>query len=174
MKFQSFKQDRWSPYLVGGLLGILLFILLNFSRHLGACPGVSKLAFILNYLVDSGSAMSASYFSKMTQDPTFFSFKLLFFISIILGSFLASKLSVGAPKETATIWTKRFGKCPFKRHMMVFFGAVILIFGNRIAGGCLAGHGMSGVSQHALTSIVFFVSVLSFGALTAKILYRNQ
>lgn len=174
LKFYSFKQDRWSPYLVGGLLGLLLFILLNFSRHLGTCPGINRLAFFFSYLIDAKATISSTYFAKMAKDPVILNFKMLFFFSIIIGSYIASKLSYGAPKDTLSIWTTRFGKCPFKRHVMVFVGAIILILGNRIGGGCLAGHAMSGVAQHALTSIIFFVSLLGFGALTAKILYKNQ
>ncbi len=172
VNFKDFKKDRWSPYLVGVLLGLLLFLLLNFGQHLGACTGVNRVAFLLSYFINSAATMHSAYFGRMLSDPTIFNVKVLFILSIIGGSWLASYFSDSAVKDTTTIWTQRFGRCPFKRHTAIFIGAVILILGNRIAGGCIAGHVLSGIAQHAVASVGFLATLLLSGSIVAKFLYR--
>ncbi len=172
MDYRVLKKDRWSPYTVGGLLGVLLFLLLNFGQHLGACTGVNRIAFLLSYLVNSDATINSAYFSRMFADHVIFNVKVCFVLSIVAGSWIASYFTTSPLKETTTIWTQRFGNCPFRRHIAIFFGALVLIIGNRIAGGCIAGHVLSGIAQHAIASVVFFISLMVSGFIVAKILYR--
>ena len=58
-----------------------------------------------------------------------------------------------------------------KRYLIAFFGGFVMLFGARLAGGCTSGHMISGVSQLALSSFVFAVTIFLTGVLTAKALY---
>ncbi|KAK0120284.1 hypothetical protein ONS95_011690 [Cadophora gregata] len=50
------------------------------------------------------------------------------------------------------------------------FGGVLLTFGSRLAGGCTSGHGISGMSQLSISSIITVASMFGGGiALTAVI-----
>ncbi|EKD16691.1 uncharacterized protein L3040_001432 [Drepanopeziza brunnea f. sp. 'multigermtubi'] len=54
--------------------------------------------------------------------------------------------------------------------MRAVFGGILLIFGSRTAGGCTSGHGISGMSQLSIASIVTVASMFGGGvALTALV-----
>lgn len=53
-------------------------------------------------------------------------------------------------------------------------GGFLLLFGARLAGGCTSGHILSGVSQLAISSIVFFIAAFGSAVVTAKLLYDRK
>ena len=44
------------------------------------------------------------------------------------------------------------------------------MFGARLAGGCTSGHIISGITQLAVSGVLFGAAVFAFGILTAKLL----
>lgn len=68
---------------------------------------------------------------------------MLFALGTTLGSYIISKainLPVSSSPNISTI--------------RALFGGAIMIFGARLAGGCTSGHGISGMSQLSIASIV--------------------
>jgi len=57
-------------------------------------------------------------------------------------------------------------------NIMSFAGGFVMAFGSRLAGGCTSGHGISGMSNLALSSIYTVASMFAGGIAAAKILYR--
>jgi uncharacterized membrane protein YedE/YeeE len=54
----------------------------------------------------------------------------------------------------------------------MFVGGLFIGFGTRLAGGCTSGHGIFGMSNLELPSIVSTVSLMAAGIVTTNILYR--
>jgi uncharacterized membrane protein YedE/YeeE len=51
---------------------------------------------------------------------------------------------------------------------------MVLLFGARLAGGCPSGHGLSGISQLAVSGFLSLAFFFAFGLITARILYGRQ
>jgi uncharacterized membrane protein YedE/YeeE len=94
---------------------------------------------------------------------------------LVLGAFLGGALAAWLTRkpslEVPGLWVQRFGADRRKRYLVAFVGGFIMLFGARLAGGCTSGHMISGVSQLALSSFVFAVTIFLTGMLTAKALY---
>lgn len=166
------KKDRLCPYFIGVLMGLFLLVLLNFDRHLGTCCGINKITALISYFFAPEFTTQSSYLNKQLSDHLIFNWKFLLLVGLFIGAKIGCIISKDAPKFTQTIWTEKFGKSARKRHLSVFFGAIILILGARIAGGCAAGHGLSGVSQQSMTSVVFMIFIAITGVPSAFILYH--
>jgi uncharacterized membrane protein YedE/YeeE len=168
------KKDRWSPYVVGVIIGIMVIGLVNLGRHLGVCCGVNKLAAVISYWLDPMYTLKSMHFSKQFADKLILSWRLLLIIGIFFGSLIASVLTTNKERVKQTYWTNRFGSSLIKRHIAIFLGSIILIIGTRVAGGCFTGHGITGFSQLSLASIVFFVSLFVTAIPCAFILYKSS
>jgi uncharacterized membrane protein YedE/YeeE len=57
-----------------------------------------------------------------------------------------------------------------RRYRDAFIGGVLIIFGARLAGGCTSGHIISGITQLAVSGILFGAAVFGAGMLTARII----
>jgi uncharacterized membrane protein YedE/YeeE len=57
-----------------------------------------------------------------------------------------------------------------RRYADAFLGGFLIIFGARLAGGCTSGHIISGITQLAVSGILFGAAVFGAGILTAKLL----
>ncbi|MFP4408245.1 MAG: YeeE/YedE thiosulfate transporter family protein [Alkalispirochaetaceae bacterium] len=100
--------------------------------------------------------------------------QLLFVIGIGLGAFIAAKVS-GTFKSEALppMWVERFGENKGKRIAYSIVGGIIAMVGVRMAGGCPSGHGISGMSQLGVSSLIALVMFFVGGVVTARILYRG-
>jgi uncharacterized membrane protein YedE/YeeE len=54
----------------------------------------------------------------------------------------------------------------------MFVGGLFIGFGTRLAGGCTSGHGIFGLSNFELASLVATISFMASGILTTQFLYR--
>jgi uncharacterized membrane protein YedE/YeeE len=68
----------------------------------------------------------------------------------------ALRISGGMPASDATL----------------FLGGVVMIFGSRMAGGCTSGHGISGMSFLALSSLWTVASIFTAGTALGCVLHR--
>jgi hypothetical protein len=71
------------------------------------------------------------------------------------------------------MWASRFGPNPVKRGAVAFAGGAILIIGARLAGGCPSGHGLSGLSQLAVSGFIALACFFVGGLITASVLYKK-
>jgi uncharacterized membrane protein YedE/YeeE len=87
---------------------------------------------------------------------------LRFVAGLTAGGYLAMRLwpalriSGGMPASDATL----------------FLGGVVMIFGSRMAGGCTSGHGISGMSFLALSSLWTVASIFTAGTALGCVLHR--
>jgi len=96
-------------------------------------------------------------------------------LGILIGG-LAGKLLDREKKapELPALWKERFGNKPRLRLVHAFLGGFLLLFGSRIAGGCTSSHVISGMSQMAVSGMLFAAAVFAAGIPTALLLYRKK
>lgn len=73
-----------------------------------------------------------------------------------------------------TGWLKYKNTSITSRLIWSFVSGFFLIIGARLAGGCTSGHFLSGVSQTAISSILFGAVVMISVVVTGKLFYKSE
>lgn len=94
-------------------------------------------------------------------------------VGALLASLLISRHFQGFRPVIPPSWRERFGENPVKRAMGSFGGAYIMMFGARMADGCMSGHLLSGGVQMAASAWLFGVAVFVAMIATARLVYRR-
>jgi len=165
------EQERfWNPYIAGALVGVLMILsVVIASKYLGASTSFVRTAGMIEQLVASDHVAANEYFQKKTPK---IDWQWVFVIGIFLGSLIASKLSRSFKMQSVpTMWEKCFGEGKAKRAFVAFVGGGIMMFGARFAGGCPSGHGLSGVAQLSVGSLISIVCFFVGGIIMAHVLY---
>ena len=71
-------------------------------------------------------------------------------------------------------WKTAYGPQPWKRWLMLFFGAIILEYAAGIAGGCTSGLAISGGMLLAPAAFLFIGGMFASGILTAMVVYGKR
>jgi uncharacterized membrane protein YedE/YeeE len=172
------QRNSWNPYIAGALAGLLLVASVAIAgQYFGASTTFPRsAAFVEDKIgVDTGRF---EYFT--TGDGKYGAgslpnWQLLFVLGIVVGSFAAARLS-GTFKYVPVppMWAERFGSNPVKRGIAAFIGGAVALFGVRLAGGCPSGHGLSGLSQLAVSGFVALAFFFLVGLIAAKLIYAKQ
>ncbi len=167
-----YPEPAWSPYLVGGLIGLLTLVLLSmFSRRLGASSGYADIAGLAGRGIAPNHTNNLAYFR---ENPPSISWTLVFVVGIVVGAFLAAWTggeTTGVYLQN--LWLARFGEDSLTlRTATSLVGGMVMAFGARMAGGCTSGHGISGTLQLAPGSWIAVVAFFIGGIVTAMLLYR--
>jgi uncharacterized membrane protein YedE/YeeE len=167
------RRKRWSPYVVGALIGVLSwFAFWTVDRPIGVSTAVARTAGMLERVVAPGHVASNAYFSKFRPVVDW---EWMLVLGMALGAFVSSRISGDRPAEPVpALWRARFGASPGKRYAAAFLGGAVLMFGARLAGGCTSGHGISGSLQLALSGWVFFASLFASGLVTAFAVFGRE
>ncbi len=168
-----FTREEWSPYVAGGLAGALLALsVLVTGKFLGASTSFVRVAGMLEKLLWPQKVVQNAYFMKKAPAVEW---QVMMVLGILMGAFISSRLS-GDFLFTLVppLWEERFGHTPLKRVLVAFVGGSVLLFGARLAGGCPSGHGISGVSQLSVSSMVAMVGFVAGGILVARRLYSRR
>jgi uncharacterized membrane protein YedE/YeeE len=73
----------------------------------------------------------------------------------------------------APVWRRALGtSSPAVRFAVAFLAGFVMLAGARIADGCTSGHGISGMAQLAVGSIVAVTAMFAGGIATALFLRR--
>jgi len=73
-----------------------------------------------------------------------------------------------------TLWKARKNSSVPSRMGWSFIAGFLLVYGARLAGGCNAGHILSGGSQTAVSGIIFTVVALGTGMITGRFFYKRK
>lgn len=173
------KDQRWSPYLVGTLLGILSWVTFAaMNKALGTSTTMVRAAGGVERLVAPEHVEQSAYFSKYlgTADapkPMIeWQFALVIFLAV--GAYIAARLTGPVKGEMIpSVWSQRFGNSTPIRMIAALMGGVILIIGARMAGGCTSGHGLSGGMQLSTSGWIFLAAMFASGVPTAFLLYSK-
>ena len=159
------------PWWMGGILmsGLLLltFSIFGADRPIGASTYVPYFAGIIfdldpekyTYLKDI--ANPGAWEGVMLFGALFGGFVTSVFIT---KSFRFSLIPSG--------WKTYKNNSTRSRLLWSFFAGFIMIIGARLAGGCTSGHFMSGMSQMAISSMIFGAVVLVAVIITGRLFYN--
>ena len=150
---------RWSPLLVGGLIGLLAAATVAISdKPLGASTAYARLSGMIGSLVAPRFTRSLAYFQE-TVPKVDWEVALLF--GVVAGGALAAWTGSGFTDALLpATWVERFGA--HSQGLRIAFaigGGFLMAIGARIAGGCTSGHGISGTIQMSVGS---WVALMSF------------
>ncbi len=160
----------WSPYLGGGLTGVLAVVsVLVADKYLGASTTFARSAGMLEQLVFPKHVAGLDYFIKYTPK---IDWQWMFLFGILFGSFFSAISSHSFRiQNPPDMWVGRFGSCKVIRAIVAFIGGAIALFGARLAGGCPSGHGLSGLMQLSVSGFLALPSFFIGGMIVAAMLY---
>jgi hypothetical protein len=128
------KKKEWSPYLAGGLSGVVLILSVWIAeKFFGASTSFVRSAGMIEKLFGADRPAGMDYFIKYVPK---IDWQWIFVIGVLMGSLIASTTS-GAFRWQAVpdMWKARFGPSRTKRGIVAFIGGAIAMFGARLAGG---------------------------------------
>lgn len=164
-----FTAARWSPYGAGIGIGILSALALLLADQPLACStSFARTAGLLEKSLRRKGAAPRPYFAvfKPVLDWQWF-----LVAGIVIGGFLSAFLS--GTFEWRIVhdwWATVISPNPVTRLAGGFAGGILVGFGARWAGGCTSGHGISGLSQLSVSSLVAAAGFFAGGIATACLL----
>jgi hypothetical protein len=126
--------DGWSPYLAGALSGLVLLLsVLIAGKYFGASTSFVRSAGMIEEFFAPERVSQLAYFKSKTPK---IDWQWMFVFGIFLGSVISSLTSASFRWQALPdMWKNRFGSSPGKRAVVAFLGAVVAMFGARLAGG---------------------------------------
>ncbi|MBZ0146829.1 MAG: YeeE/YedE family protein [Pseudorhodoplanes sp.] len=162
----------WSPYAAGiviGLLQIPAFLLINTA--LGASSSFVTVAASLAALFDP--AINAIPYFKNHVSTAKDWWQVALVAGVALGAFISVTMAGTTRPAMSEIWGRVMGIRSFPARLAIAFaGGFILLLGARIANGCTSGHGLSGLSQLAVSSLIAMAAMFVSGIAASLILKR--
>lgn len=161
------------PWWIGGIAMSLLFFF-SFSvwgadRPIGASTGMSYLSNMIFGLEPAEHAYAA-----MIQESGAWEAVMLigvFFGGLFMSVFVTKTFHIS---YIPTLWKERKNSSIRSRMLWSFIGGFLLVFGARLAGGCNAGHILSGGSQVAVSGIIFAFVALGTGVIVGRFFYKKK
>jgi uncharacterized membrane protein YedE/YeeE len=99
--------------------------------------------------------------------------RLPFIAGLVLGGLLSAMLGGGwAPTWELGMFDQVMGFGHAGKLAWMFAGGLFIGFGTRLAGGCTSGHGIFGLSNFELPSLITTLSFMAGGIATTQIVYR--
>ena len=147
-----------------GILNALSF--LSAKRGLGVSTAFENLAAQAERRFIPAVTKVNAYLQQREELPKT-DWESLLVLGIPLGSFLAAR----ATGEKPTIIIAAH-KPPSP--VAAFTGGMVMMLGARMAKGCTSGHGITGTSQLALSSLIFTPLMFAMAAVTARLLDHRE
>ncbi len=169
-----FRRRRWSPYVVGALVGVLSWFTFGVAgKAIGVSTNFSQAVRLTEEQIAPEHAAANRYHTD-NRIPTKLGWEAALLVGLLLGAFAAARLGrEPAPDPVPPLVAARFGPSRARSYALAFVGGLILMYGARLAGGCTSGHGISGSLQLAVSSWTFFVALFAGGVVTAFALFRK-
>jgi len=164
---------RKIPWWAGGILMSLLFFF-SFSewgagRPIGASTGMAYLSEVLFGL----DADTHEYTALIETSGAWEGVMLIgvFFGGLFMSLFVTKTFHIST---IPTLWKARKNSSVPSRMVWSFIAGFLLVYGARLAGGCNAGHILSGGSQTAVSGMIFTVVALGTGMITGRFFYKRK
>jgi uncharacterized protein len=145
------------------IAAVTLTLLLIANKRLGLSTGLEDICSL---------ALDQPYFQRSAVTSGR-GWRLPFLIGLTLGGFLSAALGGGWHATWALGMFDtviRFG--PAGKLVWMFVGGVFIGFGTRLANGCTSGHGIFGISNFELPSIIAAATFFSAGIVTTQLIYH--
>jgi uncharacterized protein len=99
--------------------------------------------------------------------------RLPFLGGLMLGGFLSAVLGGGwEPTWALGMFDQTIDSGRAAKLAWMFVGGLFIGFGTRLGGGCTSGHGIFGLSNLELPSLVTTISFMAGGVVTTQVVYR--
>jgi uncharacterized membrane protein YedE/YeeE len=159
----------WSPYLAGAGIGLLQIpAFLALGTALGASSSYVTVAASIAETVDPAIAQIRYAANHLAGAKNWWQVALV--AGIAIGAFLSATLSRSRRRGVAPVWARVAPSGRATRFLMAFAGGFVMLLGARIADGCTSGHGISGMAQLALGSIIAVSAMFAGGIATALLM----
>jgi uncharacterized membrane protein YedE/YeeE len=146
-----------------GIAAVTLCLLLVANRRLGISTGfedICSLALRQPYFRRGGVRSGREW-------------RLPFLAGLVLGGFLSALLGGGwTPTWALGMFDEIVGLGHTGKLAWMFTGGLFIGFGTRLAGGCTSGHGIFGLSNFELPSLVATASFMAGGIVTTQFLFH--
>jgi uncharacterized membrane protein YedE/YeeE len=146
-----------------GIAGVMVILVFVSNHRLGISTGFEDICSLV---------LQQPYFRRASVRSGR-AWRLPFLAGLVAGGFLSAALGGG----WAPIWELgRFDEIVRFGHAgklgWMFVGGLFIGFGTRLAGGCTSGHGIFGLSNFELPSLVATLSFMAGGIATTQLIYR--
>lgn len=142
---------------------VTLALLFVGNRRLGVSTGFENVCSLV---------VQTPYFRREALRGTN-SWRLPLLGGLVAGGFLSAVLGGGwEPFWDLGMFDAEIGWGNGGKLLWMFGGGLLIGFGTRLAGGCTSGHGIFGMSNLELPSIVSTISFMAAGAVTTNLIYR--
>jgi uncharacterized membrane protein YedE/YeeE len=150
--------------LAGGAIAAVTLCLLYFrNRRLGISGGLDDVCSLV---------LSRPYFAQESV-RTSRQWRFPFLVGLVLGGFLSALLGGRwAPTWELGMFDQAIGFGPHGKVAWMFAGGVLIGFGTRLANGCTSGHGIFGISNVEVPSLVATLTFMAGGIMTTQVVYR--
>ncbi|MSP23336.1 MAG: hypothetical protein EXR66_10170 [Dehalococcoidia bacterium] len=146
-----------------GISAVTLALLVITNRRLGVSTGFEDVCALV---------LRAPYFHRDSLKSEG-GWRLPLLGGLVVGGVLSAVLGGGwAPTWDLGMFDERIGWGPGGKVIWMFAGGLLVGFGTRLAGGCTSGHGIFGLSNLELPSLVSTISFMAAGLVTTNIIYR--
>jgi uncharacterized membrane protein YedE/YeeE len=158
---------------MGGILmsGLLLmtFSIFGANRPIGASTYVPYFAGIIFDL-------DPEKYSYLKQIDKSGAWEGVMLFGVLFGGFITSVFLTKSFRFSLipTGWKKYKNSSILSRLFWSFIAGFVMIIGARLAGGCTSGHFMSGMSQMAISAMIFGGVVMLTLVITGKLFYNTK
>jgi len=157
------RQKYWSPYVAGGLLGLLQIPVFFLDASLGSSGALQSIVCVFSNFLTTNNISTTC----LPNLKNWWQIGLI--LGIIFGAWLSIKLSGSVRPSIALFWKKAIQNYSNKkRYFLAFSGGFLFFFGARLADGCTMGNGVSGISLLSVGSLVVIISMFVSGILTSR------
>ncbi len=162
--------QRWSPYVVGILIGMLSWVSFLLSdKPLGVSTAYARTAGMVEEYFKGPSVRERPYYKQYVPK---IGWEWMLVAGLVVGAFTSAILSGEFRLEVVpALWNETFGHTPFKRLLVALIGGIFMGLGARWADGCTSGHGISGTLQLVVSSWIALFCFFIGGVIAAFIIY---
>ena len=124
----------WNPYLAGALSGLVLILSVWIAgKYFGASTSFVRSAGMIEKIFGAERVAAMPYF--ISEVPKI-EWQWMFVVGIFLGALVSATTSRSFRWQALPdMWQARFGPNRTQRALVAFLGAVVAMFGARLAGG---------------------------------------
>jgi uncharacterized membrane protein YedE/YeeE len=145
------------------IAGVTLALLFLSSRRLGISTGFEDICSLV---------LTAPYFWRAAV-LSGREWRLPLLAGLVIGGFLSAVLGGGwEPTWALGVFDRAIGLGPAGKLAWMFAGGLFIGFGTRLAGGCTSGHGIFGLANLELPSLLSTISFMAAGIITTQVVYR--